>query len=156
MKKRFFWAALAVALCLPSPARAEGTGFSDVSGEEWFAPYVEVCAREGLLNGVGDGRFEPQGQVTMGQVLVMAARVLWQANGGSGALPAGGTAEELARACIGEDEEVYLRALTEGCAALPGCPGTCSVDQASFKLRDPPVSASKVLGQKSCATAAQG
>lgn len=115
MKKRFLWAALAVALCLPSPAlAAEGAGFSDVSAEDWFAPYVEVCAREGLLNGVGNGRFDPQGQVTMGQVLVMAARVLWQANGGDGPLPTGGTAEELARACTGEEEAVYLRALTEG------------------------------------------
>jgi hypothetical protein len=28
----------------------------------------------------------------------------------------------------------------------PGCPGTHSVDQAVLELRDPPVSASQVLG----------
>ena len=115
MRRRLACFGLCLGLILgPSPALAEGDGFSDVSPEDWFAPYVEVCAREGLLQGVGDGRFEPQGQVTMGQVLVMAARVLWQANGGSGPLPQGGTAEELARTCTGEDEAVYLRALTEG------------------------------------------
>jgi hypothetical protein len=37
----------------------------------------------------------------------------------------------------------------------PGCPGTHSVDQAGFKLRNLPVSASQVLGLKACATTAQ-
>jgi hypothetical protein len=36
----------------------------------------------------------------------------------------------------------------------PGCTGTHSVDQAGLKLRNPPVSASKVLGLKACATTA--
>jgi hypothetical protein len=34
----------------------------------------------------------------------------------------------------------------------PGCPGTHSVDQAGLQLRNPPVSASQVLGLKACAT----
>ena len=34
----------------------------------------------------------------------------------------------------------------------PGCPGTHSVDQAGLELRDPPASASQVLGLKVCAT----
>jgi hypothetical protein len=33
----------------------------------------------------------------------------------------------------------------------PGCPGTHSVDQAGLKLRNPPASASRVLGLKACA-----
>jgi hypothetical protein len=33
----------------------------------------------------------------------------------------------------------------------PGCPGAHSVDQAGFKLRDPPASATWVLGLKACA-----
>jgi hypothetical protein len=37
----------------------------------------------------------------------------------------------------------------------PGCPGTHSVDQAGLKLRNPPASASQVLGLKACATTAQ-
>jgi hypothetical protein len=37
----------------------------------------------------------------------------------------------------------------------PGCPGTHSVDQAGLELRDPPASASQVLGLKVCATTAQ-
>jgi hypothetical protein len=35
---------------------------------------------------------------------------------------------------------------------VPGCPGTHCVDQAGLKLRDPPASASRVLGLKACAT----
>jgi hypothetical protein len=34
----------------------------------------------------------------------------------------------------------------------PGCPGTHSVDKASLELRNPPASASQVLGLKACAT----
>jgi hypothetical protein len=33
-----------------------------------------------------------------------------------------------------------------------GCPGTHSVDQAGLKLRNPPASASQVLGLKACTT----
>jgi hypothetical protein len=34
----------------------------------------------------------------------------------------------------------------------PSCPGTHSVDQAGLKLRNPPASASRVLGLKACTT----
>jgi hypothetical protein len=34
----------------------------------------------------------------------------------------------------------------------PGCPGTHSVDQVGLKIRNPPSSASQVLGLKVCAT----
>jgi hypothetical protein len=34
----------------------------------------------------------------------------------------------------------------------PGCPGTHFVDQAGLELRNPPASASGVLGLKACAT----
>jgi hypothetical protein len=34
----------------------------------------------------------------------------------------------------------------------PGCPGTHFVDQACLKLRNPPASASRVLGLKACTT----
>jgi hypothetical protein len=36
----------------------------------------------------------------------------------------------------------------------PGCTGTHSVDQAGLKLKNPPASASQVLGSKACATTA--
>jgi hypothetical protein len=36
----------------------------------------------------------------------------------------------------------------------PGCPGNHSVDQAGLELRNPPASASQVLGLKTCTTTA--
>jgi hypothetical protein len=36
----------------------------------------------------------------------------------------------------------------------PGCPGTHFIDQAGLELRNPPASASQVLGLKACATTA--
>jgi hypothetical protein len=36
----------------------------------------------------------------------------------------------------------------------PGCPGTHFVDQAGLELRNPPASASQVVGLKACATTA--
>jgi hypothetical protein len=38
----------------------------------------------------------------------------------------------------------------------PGCPGTHFVDQAGLKLRNPPASASQMLGLKACTTIAHG
>ena len=35
---------------------------------------------------------------------------------------------------------------------IPGCPGTHFGDQAGLELRNPPASASQVLGSKACAT----
>jgi hypothetical protein len=37
----------------------------------------------------------------------------------------------------------------------PGCPGTHFVDQAGLELRNPPASASQVLGLKACTTTAR-
>ena len=34
----------------------------------------------------------------------------------------------------------------------PGCPGTYSIEQAGFELRNPPASASQVVGLKVCTT----
>jgi hypothetical protein len=41
------------------------------------------------------------------------------------------------------------------CLCSLGCPGTHSVDQTGLELRNPPASASQVLGLKVCATTAQ-
>jgi hypothetical protein len=42
-----------------------------------------------------------------------------------------------------------------GFLCSPGCPEIHFVDQADLELRNPPASASKVLGLKACATTAQ-
>jgi hypothetical protein len=40
----------------------------------------------------------------------------------------------------------------QGLSVSSGCPGTHFVDQAGLELRNPPASASRVLGLKACAT----
>jgi hypothetical protein len=44
----------------------------------------------------------------------------------------------------------FLRDRVSLCS--PGCPRTHSVDQAGLELRNPPASASQVLGLKACGT----
>jgi hypothetical protein len=46
----------------------------------------------------------------------------------------------------------FFRFFETGFLCSPGCPGTHSVDQAGLELRNPPASASRVLGLKACAT----
>lgn len=90
MKKRFLSAlsALSLALALPLPTLGtEGTTFVDVSSGDWFAPYVDVCVEEGLMQGTGEGRFDPQGTVTMAEAATIAARIHHLKNGGDGNLP---------------------------------------------------------------------
>ncbi len=50
---------LAVTACA-----AEDTGFSDVSADDWFCDAVRYCRENGLMDGVGDGRFDPNGSIT--------------------------------------------------------------------------------------------
>lgn len=80
MKRRFLSVLLACCLlvpCVPSLAfEAEvETGFSDVSPDDWFAPYVEVCVEEGLMQGTGDGMFSPNKNLSLAETLALAVRV---------------------------------------------------------------------------------
>ena len=61
------WAlALAVtAAALPASAAA----FSDVPSSAWYAQAVEEVTQDGLMNGVGDGAFDPDGAVTRGMTV---------------------------------------------------------------------------------------
>ncbi len=68
-------------------AGAEGTTFVDVAPGDWFAPYVNVCVEAGLMKGVGGGRFDPQGTVSLAQAATLAARIHHIKNGGNGVLP---------------------------------------------------------------------
>ncbi|GAB1287460.1 Fragile X mental retardation syndrome-related protein 1 [Apodemus speciosus] len=51
--------------------------------------------------------------------------------------------------------EYHIAYLKRVSLCSPGCPGTHSVDQAGLELRNPPASASQVLGLKACATTAR-
>jgi hypothetical protein len=44
--------------------RTSTTSFSDVPATHWAAPYIEYCVSQGIINGRGDGSFDPDGNVT--------------------------------------------------------------------------------------------
>lgn len=90
MKKRFLSIILAICFtlcCLPVPAVAAETAFSDVTSDDWFAPYVAVCVEEGLMQGAGDGVFSPYETVSRAEVMTITARIHDRIHGGSGVLP---------------------------------------------------------------------
>lgn len=59
------------------PATQE-QAFSDVSGDAYYAPYVAWADENGLVMGVGDGRFLPDDQITREQMCLVMARFLKQ------------------------------------------------------------------------------
>lgn len=48
--------------------------FSDVSEDAWYAAYVGAASDHGIINGVGNGKFDPSGTITKQEAAVMAAR----------------------------------------------------------------------------------
>ena len=38
--------------------------FTDVGPSQWFTPYVNFCANNGLIQGRGNGKFDPTGNIT--------------------------------------------------------------------------------------------
>lgn len=52
----------------------KATNFSDVSESDWFAPYVAWGVKNGIINGVSDGRFAPNEFVSRQDMAVMIDR----------------------------------------------------------------------------------
>lgn len=63
-----------------------GVSFSDVETGSWYAPYVEWGAKQGIVNGMGEGLFAPDSPVTREQ---MAALITRYADSAGYELPAG-------------------------------------------------------------------
>ncbi|WP_217960039.1 S-layer homology domain-containing protein [Acutalibacter muris] len=53
------------------PAQYTESSFSDVKAGKWYAPFVEWAAQNGIVNGVGGGRFNPNQSVTREQMAVI-------------------------------------------------------------------------------------
>ena len=68
--------ALALAMVVPAFA-AEDTGYSDVDAGASYAEAVIYCREHELMNGVGSGRFDPEGNLTRAAL----ATVLWRMEG---------------------------------------------------------------------------
>ena len=77
MKKRFLAAALALAMLLmmvPS-AFAASDGFDDVPGH-WAEDAINRWSGYGVVNGVGDNQFAPNGTLTRAQAAQVFANLL--------------------------------------------------------------------------------
>ena len=57
-------------------ANARRSLFTDVQAGHWAAGYVNLCSRQGVVNGYGDGRFGPGDSVTCAQALTILLRLL--------------------------------------------------------------------------------
>lgn len=53
---------------------ADTGAFTDVASTAWYAPYVGAASTYGLINGVGEGRFNPEGTITRQEAAVLVAR----------------------------------------------------------------------------------
>jgi hypothetical protein len=50
---------------------AQPSSFTDVAPSHWANPFIEYAAKRGIVNGVGNGRFNPEGAVTGSQLAKM-------------------------------------------------------------------------------------
>lgn len=55
-------------LCAAPHTRAAG-GYSDLSEDAWYFQYVVDLSQSGVINGLPDGTFRPEGVVTLGEAL---------------------------------------------------------------------------------------
>lgn len=51
-----------------------GSSFSDVKEGQWYSAYVKWAADNGIINGIGDGRFDPDAEITREQMTAMLYR----------------------------------------------------------------------------------
>ena len=48
--------------------------FTDVAADAWYAPYVRVIQAAKIVNGVGGGKYDPNGTVTWAQIITILTR----------------------------------------------------------------------------------
>lgn len=75
MKRKKQLTALALALCLSVPAYAAEVSFADVPAGAWYEEAVAYCRENGLLQGVGDGKFSPEATVTRAMLATVLHRL---------------------------------------------------------------------------------
>lgn len=72
--KRMAAVLLAAALTIPCWNLGAKAAFSDVPSNAWYAQDVAADEKYGILQGTGNGRFSPDGNLTLAQAITMAAR----------------------------------------------------------------------------------
>lgn len=59
---------------------AETNGYTDTENH-WAGEAIEFVTEKGIMNGIGDGKFEPERKMTRGEFLAVAARTFRQTSG---------------------------------------------------------------------------
>ena len=54
--------------------KARDQGFKDIKGH-WAADYINACAAEGLIEGKGNGRYDPDSEVKRSEVVTVINRI---------------------------------------------------------------------------------
>ncbi|MBQ7936059.1 MAG: S-layer homology domain-containing protein [Clostridia bacterium] len=57
-----------------SPAAGQSAGFSDVPAGEWYTDAVNWAAQTGVVNGIGNNQFDPNGLITREEFVTMMYR----------------------------------------------------------------------------------
>ena len=110
------------------PADYSGeSAFSDVDADSWYGPYVAWAAENGVVQGVGGGRFAPDDPITREQLCTMLARYL-DSDGKElpqreepGGLPDEDQVSDWARDAV---ERFRQLGIVEGSDTAPSCPRT--------------------------------
>ena len=89
--------------------------FTDVAETAWYAGYIDTAAAYGIVNGVGHGKFEPEGVITRQEAATMLTRAA-KLCGFDTELPAGQTACVLAAYPDGSSVASYAGGATAFCA----------------------------------------
>lgn len=55
---------------------AAGTSYTDVAADRWSAGFIQAVTNAGLMEGPGDGKFDPSGEITLEQLATVAVRAL--------------------------------------------------------------------------------
>lgn len=79
MRKRAITLILALLMCLSCalPASAKGgSRFTDVPDNAWYAEAVNAMADGGVLNGKGNGKFDPDAPVTLAELSTIYCRLM--------------------------------------------------------------------------------
>lgn len=81
MKKRIritsFLLAIAVLIAIALPAMAVSSGFTDVPSTHWAYSYIEEMAEKGIMEGVGNNRFNPTGKISVAEFAAMLVRAFY-------------------------------------------------------------------------------
>ena len=56
------------------PAPKSANSFADVPGGQWYTEPVAWAAENGIVNGVGDNKFDPEGNITREQMATILYR----------------------------------------------------------------------------------